>query len=61
FRLDVFVESASRHKAADNAEVEDLLRPQALVPTENALSKPLLPFKFNFFSYKTPPTHLSDI
>ncbi|KAG9082831.1 hypothetical protein FS749_006541 [Ceratobasidium sp. UAMH 11750] len=39
-----------QHKAVDNTEVEDLLRPQSFVPTENAFSKRLLPFKFNFFS-----------
>ncbi|KAG9079443.1 hypothetical protein FS749_008528 [Ceratobasidium sp. UAMH 11750] len=39
----------TQHKAVDNAEVEDLLRPQSFVPTENAFSKRLLPFKFDFF------------
>ncbi|KAG9080230.1 hypothetical protein FRC06_006914, partial [Ceratobasidium sp. 370] len=39
----------TQHKAVDNAEVEHLLRPQSFVPTENAFSKRLLPFKFNFF------------
>ncbi|QRV96818.1 colossin-A [Ceratobasidium sp. AG-Ba] len=38
-----------QHKAVDNVEVNHLLQAKSLVPTENAFSKRLLPFKFNFF------------
>ncbi|KDN35424.1 hypothetical protein RSAG8_11601, partial [Rhizoctonia solani AG-8 WAC10335] len=41
------------NKAVGNAEVEALLRPSSLVPTENAFSQRLLPFKFNFYNIFT--------
>ncbi|KAG9106411.1 hypothetical protein FRC07_008848, partial [Ceratobasidium sp. 392] len=37
------------HKAVDNAEVEKLLQPESLVPTENAFLRRLHPFGFDFF------------
>ncbi|KAG8741835.1 hypothetical protein FRC12_015532, partial [Ceratobasidium sp. 428] len=37
-------------KAIGNAEVEALLQPESLVPTENAFSRLLLPLKFEFYS-----------
>ncbi|KAG8768938.1 hypothetical protein FRC12_005262 [Ceratobasidium sp. 428] len=36
-------------KAVDNVEVQRLLQPHSYVPTENAFSRRLLPFKFDFF------------
>ncbi|EUC55247.1 hypothetical protein RSOL_104410 [Rhizoctonia solani AG-3 Rhs1AP] len=36
------------NKAVNNTEVEDLLQPTSLVPTENAFSRKLLPLKFDF-------------
>ncbi|KAG9121662.1 hypothetical protein FRC07_002303 [Ceratobasidium sp. 392] len=39
----------NQHKAVDNAEVEKLLQPESLVPTENAFSRRLYPFGFDFF------------
>ncbi|KAG9085750.1 hypothetical protein FS749_004132 [Ceratobasidium sp. UAMH 11750] len=37
------------NKAVGNTEVEALLQPQSLVPTENAFSQRLLPLKFDFY------------
>ncbi|KAG9103428.1 hypothetical protein FRC06_010846 [Ceratobasidium sp. 370] len=36
------------NKAVSNTEVEDLLQPTSLVPTQNAFSQQLLPLKFDF-------------
>ncbi|CAE6538191.1 unnamed protein product [Rhizoctonia solani] len=38
------------HKAVGNTEVEGLLRPTSLVPTENAFSRRLFSLKFNFYN-----------
>ncbi|CAE6461675.1 unnamed protein product [Rhizoctonia solani] len=41
------------NKAVGNKEVEALLQPTSLVPTDNAFSRGLLPLKFNFYTMFT--------